>query len=105
MKDAIPLLRTFGALALATLVAACATTTPSGPEGDRRFYEARCGVCHVPYPREHYEAEDWRDVVDDMAPRAGLTRHQRERVLRYLTEPSAEPPSAANGGPSGGLPR
>ena len=102
MKDAVSLLRTFGALVLATLVAACATTTPAGPEGDRRFYEARCGVCHVPYPREHYDAAEWPDVVDDMGPRAGLTRSQRERVLRYLTGLSAEHSSAAEGGQSGG---
>jgi hypothetical protein len=80
-------LRALAAVALAAAVAACAT--PGGPaeepDRDKRFYEARCGVCHVPYPREHYEPEDWPGVVDDMGPRAGLTRSQRRRVLDYLT--------------------
>lgn len=76
------------ALAAAALVTACASSgapPTSTPDPDRRFYEARCGVCHVPYPREHFEGGEWRKILDVMGPRAGLTRAQRERVLAYVT--------------------
>jgi hypothetical protein len=72
------------ALALCAL-SACASQRFDGPDGDRRFYEARCGVCHVPYPRDHMAAHEWPAVLDQMAPRAGLTASQRERVRNYLT--------------------
>jgi hypothetical protein len=71
-------------LGAALLVSACATTRFDGPDGDRLFYEARCGLCHVPWPRADYEPDEWPGIVDDMAPRAGLTQTQRERVLAYL---------------------
>ena len=74
-------------LAAAGVVAtsACATTNFDGPDGDRRFYEARCGYCHVaPHPTEHDVAE-WPAIVADMAPRAGLSATQRARVLDYVT--------------------
>lgn len=73
------------ALAAAALVAACASTRFDGPDGDRRLYEARCGICHVPYPRDHLAPQEWPAVLDEMGPRAGLTRSQRERVLGWLT--------------------
>ena len=74
----------FAALA-ATLVVACASQRFDGPDGDRRFYEARCGVCHVPRPREDFTAAEWPRILDVMAPRAGLTGTQRDRVSAYLT--------------------
>jgi cytochrome c5 len=72
-------------LAAAATAGACASTRFDGPDGDRRLYEARCGICHVPYPREHLAPEDWPGILDEMGPRAGLTRSQRERVLGWLT--------------------
>ena len=78
-------LQAAAALAAAAVVAACASSRFDGPDGDRRLYEARCGICHVPFPREHYSSDEWPDILDDMGPRAGLTRKQRERVLGWLT--------------------
>ena len=78
-------LRICAALTAAALVTACASQSMPGPEGDRRFYEARCGVCHVAWPRESHAAAQWPKILDVMAPRAGLTKPQRERVLAYLT--------------------
>lgn len=75
-----------GLVLLATaLVAACASQRFDGPGGDRRLYEARCGACHVPRPREEFSAAEWPRILDMMAPRAGLTGTQRERVSDYLT--------------------
>ena len=81
----LPPARAAAALAAAALVAACATTDFAGPGGDRRFYEARCGVCHVAYPREEHDSAEWPKILDVMAPRAGLSRPQRARVLSFVT--------------------
>jgi hypothetical protein len=73
-------------VAVAAIVAACASTPRfEGEGGDARFYAARCGVCHVPWPRESHDAAEWPKILDVMAPRAGLTSVQRERVLGYVT--------------------
>lgn len=77
--------RTGLAAVAAFAAAACASQRFDGPDGDRRFYEARCGVCHVPLPREDYPAAEWDKILDDMAPRAGLFGAQRDRVSRYLS--------------------
>jgi Spy/CpxP family protein refolding chaperone len=74
------------AAAAALLAAACASQRFDGPDGDRHFYEARCGVCHVPLPRENLSAGEWQKILDVMAPRAGLVGAQRERVSQYLSE-------------------
>ena len=69
---------------LLLVLAACATQRFDGPDGDRRFYEARCGTCHVPYPRDFLPEEEWGRMLDVMAPRAALTKSQRARVSGYL---------------------
>lgn len=78
--------RAAAALAAAASAAACASVSFEGPEGPRRLYEARCGVCHVAYPRDYLPASEWPSMLDDMGPRAGLTKSQRARVLAFLTE-------------------
>jgi len=82
----MPFSRVLLALAAAAAATACASTEIVGPEGDRRFYEARCGVCHVAYAKDEHPSAQWSSILDVMGPRAGLTRAQRERVLRYLTD-------------------
>jgi hypothetical protein len=72
-------------------VAGCASgggaSGPADPE--QRFYEARCGVCHVPFHKSVFRADQWPAIVENFAPRAGLSRSQRERIVRYLTSPDA----------------
>ena len=79
------------ALAAAAAATACTSIDVAGPEGDRRLYEARCGVCHVPYPKDEHTAAEWPEVLDVMGPRAGLTKAQRARLLRYLTDAAETP--------------
>jgi hypothetical protein len=81
--------------AAALLPAACAGTgAPRDPqEVERRFYEGRCGVCHVPFKPTDYPPAKWPGIVAKMGPRAGLSAAQRERVLRYLT---ADDPAVAD---------
>jgi len=97
-------LRLVLALVGAAVVSACASTSFSGEGGDRRFYEARCGVCHVPFPREEHDAAEWPKILDVMAPRAGLTSSQRRRVLSYLTDAPVVS-SSVEGGAAGAAPR
>jgi len=81
----VSLVRILLASAAAVLAASCATTSFDGEGGDRRLYEARCGVCHVPVPREDHASAEWPKILEVMGPRAGLTRAQRELVLSYVT--------------------
>ena len=88
--------RTVSSVAAILIVAAagaCASDIDrfSGPDGDRRFYEARCGFCHVAHHPTDYTPEEWPELVEDMAGRAGLTRVQQKRVLDYLVRESAAP--------------
>lgn len=88
---------------LAAALAGCAATGPADPDpapspapdgpyadedrrADRSLYEARCGVCHVPFHPQDYARDEWPGIVATFAPRAGLTRTQRTRVLRYLAD-------------------
>lgn len=78
------------ALLAAAGVAGCASTgAVADPE--RRFYEARCGVCHAPWAKSDFPAAAWPAIVAEFAPRAGLSASQRERILRYLTAPAPAP--------------
>ena len=87
----------------AAVLGACASgggagTGDTGPGAERRFYEARCGVCHVPFHKGDFAPRHWPAILDLMGPRAGLSTAQRERVLRYLTAPEPAPapePAAA----------
>lgn len=78
--------------ALAAALSACASRFPeideSHPEADRLFYEARCGVCHVPFHPSDYIPEQWPEILSEMAPKAGLNKAQRKRVLGYLKKES-----------------
>jgi type IV pilus biogenesis protein CpaD/CtpE len=89
MRNTVNPVRVVLPIVALAVVSACASTSFTGEGGDRRFYEARCGVCHVPFPREDHAAAEWRKILDVMAPRAGLTRAQRERVFGYLAESAA----------------
>ena len=84
-------------LLAAGLAASCASVYPPGPEGDRRLYEAKCGMCHVPFHPSEYTPEEWPEIVAQFAPRAGLTKAQRVRVLQHLTsDGGAETASSAS---------
>ncbi|MCE9636824.1 MAG: hypothetical protein K8T90_14060 [Planctomycetes bacterium] len=76
----------------AAALAACASSVGAhGAGGDpaadieERFYEARCGGCHVPFHRTDFAPRKWSSILAVMGPRAGLSPAQRERILAYLT--------------------
>ena len=81
-------------LAAAACLSACASDASvgvAGPEADRRFYESRCGLCHVPFHRSDFRPSDWPSIVEHFGPRAGLSTAQRARVVAYLTAPESAP--------------
>lgn len=86
-----------GAAALGACASSGSHPADSGPDADRRFYEARCGVCHVPFHKGDFAPRHWPAILDLMGPRAGLSSTQRERVLRYLTAPE---PAASSVSPA-----
>ena len=56
-------------------------------------------MCHVPFHPSEYTAEEWPAIVDQFAPRAGLTKAQRVRVLQHLTS-DGEPEAASSASPA-----
>lgn len=77
-------------LLAAAALAACASSGGAGAgdasiaDPEQRFYEARCGGCHVPFHRADFAPRKWPSIVAVMGPRAGLSAPQRERILNYL---------------------
>ena len=53
-------------------------------EEGRRTFGLRCGACHQAYDPRQRDAEEWRKMVAEMAPRAGLDAERRAKVLEYL---------------------
>lgn len=49
------------------------------------LYEARCGKCHgLPETKDH-SAEEWKPIMDAMAPKAKLTAEEKNWVLAYVS--------------------
>lgn len=44
----------------------------------------RCTSCHSLEPIVKYTAEEWLDIVDDMADRSGLDEIEEAQVANYL---------------------
>jgi len=95
------------ALAIAAVLAACASPPPVATESDaarahvelaelahgRQLLIARCSGCHTtPLPSDHPAAE-WPRQLDDMAERAHLTFEERTAIARYLV--ALSPPALA----------
>lgn len=61
------------------------------------LYELKCGRCHFAYSAQKYSLEEWKTIMTDMGPNAGLTAEDEAKILEYLEEFSS-------GGEGGGLP-
>ena len=53
-------------------------------ERGRKIYATRCTECHVARPIAGQSVEQWRHVIDIMAPRAGLQPDDRAALEAYL---------------------
>ena len=76
-------MRPVGGAALAAALAACASP-PAGPVDAEAVYRARCALCHPPWSPSDFSPAEWPRYVEKYAPRAGLTRAERDAVLAYL---------------------
>ena len=99
-------MKAFGILLVVCLIAAtgCSTLQETAPpvspqmaalgsasgisaeslEAGRRLMAMRCTSCHSLEPIVKYTAEEWLDIVDDMADRSGLDEIEEAQVANYL---------------------
>lgn len=80
-------------LLLAPLYAATTLSWAKKDKGkkdpEKRFYALKCaGSCHRIYKPHEYTAEQWREILPDMAKRAKLTEAEAKRIEAYLLKNS-----------------
>lgn len=51
----------------------------------RDIYINNCNECHYLYSPDDKTANDWREILPIMAPRAGLTENEVALVTKYVT--------------------
>ncbi|MFQ6108306.1 MAG: porin [Candidatus Aminicenantales bacterium] len=54
-----------------------------------KLYQLKCGRCHFAYPAEKYSPEEWKTVVNEMGPLAGLDEENEKILLDYLQKASS----------------
>lgn len=57
--------------------------------GGEQLYRLKCGRCHTVYARDKYSAEEWKTVLREMGPLAGLTEEMGREILQFLVGPAA----------------
>ena len=50
-----------------------------------QLYNARCGKCHDLPATTDFTAEEWKPIMDRMAPKAKLTDDEKNWVLAYVS--------------------
>ncbi len=48
------------------------------------LYQLKCGRCHFAYAPQRYSLEEWKTIVQEMGPIAGLNQETEEAILTYL---------------------
>ncbi|MCC6738998.1 MAG: hypothetical protein IT452_08115 [Planctomycetia bacterium] len=79
----------FAALAAAAAaVAGCsqAPLRPGDPAAGRQLYESRCSQCHAPHEPAEYDRVEWRGIMRQMGPRAGMDRQMQEDTFSWLEQ-------------------
>lgn len=54
-----------------------------------KLYQLKCGRCHFAYVPEKYSPEEWKTLVKEMGPLAGLNEESEKIILEYLTQVSS----------------
>lgn len=49
-----------------------------------RLYNLKCGRCHFAYPPQKYTSGEWKTIIKEMGPLAGLDKKTEQTVLEYL---------------------
>lgn len=53
-------------------------------EGHALYTTGLCTSCHSPVGIYQYDEQTWKNIVDDMASRAGMTEVQKDAVYKYV---------------------
>jgi cytochrome c5 len=53
-------------------------------ERGRKIYTTSCTECHVARPIAQHSVEQWRQIIETMAPRAGLDGVDRVALEKYV---------------------
>ena len=53
-------------------------------ERGRKIYTSSCTECHVARPIAQHSVEQWRQIIEVMAPRAGLDGADRVALEKYV---------------------
>ncbi len=74
-------------LAFLFLPGICITAFSQGDayQGEK-LYQLKCGRCHFVYAPEKYSVEEWKTVMTEMGPLAGLTEESDAHILEYLKQ-------------------
>jgi len=54
-----------------------------------RFYQLKCGRCHIAYLPQKYTIDEWKTVLREMGELAGLDKKGEEDLLGYLDREAA----------------
>lgn len=61
-------------------------------ERGRGLYVARCASCHALHLPSEIPAARWPQLLDGMAPRAKISRTERDAIERYLLAAAGRDP-------------
>ncbi|MCE1200172.1 MAG: hypothetical protein LWW85_14485 [Marinilabiliales bacterium] len=62
-----------------------ANATLADLQAGRSLFVANCGKCHSYYAPDSYSAASWRNILPNMASRAGLSAAETTLVTKYVT--------------------
>ena len=62
-----------------------ATATLEELQQGRAIFIDNCNACHQLYLPDNYSPSQWRSILTNMSPRAGLSSAQTQLVTKYLT--------------------
>ena len=51
----------------------------------KTIYTTRCTRCHGAKPLANYTAQQWKNILKSMAPKAGLTASETDQVKDFVT--------------------
>jgi mono/diheme cytochrome c family protein len=74
------------------LVAAGRGATEATLNTGREAFAGACTSCHTADPVGRHSMTKWREIVDDMAPRAKLDSAERTALLAYISAVHASVP-------------
>ncbi len=53
-----------------------------------KLYELKCGRCHEAYNPQKYSPNQWKTIIKEMGPLAGLNKESEKEILDYVVESS-----------------